>query len=609
MDETRFGTQRHMFILGSVIAILMGILVMRLYELQFVEYDAFRAQAERNSIRRIAREPLRGLILDKDHNVLVANNPTYTLTVTPFEFKWENLGYLSQLFSVDSNLVRYRIMQAGVHSFEPVKIERDIPFAQIARLEEHRHLLPGVNYIIESRREYKINGTLSHLLGYTKEITPTLLRKLGPYYQPGDMVGHSGLEAFYENVLRGNKGYGFFTVNAKGKVIESFERGQSDIAAREGSDVVLTIDLQLQSFVERIMRNRRGAVVALDPNNGEVLAFVSSPSFDLKDMSGKISFDRWNQLRNDPGLPLFNRCSMAAYPPGSTFKMMLALAALQEGIIDESSRIHCPGYYTLAGVTFKCHGAHGDIGVVRSLEYSCNVFYYKLIFKLGFERWAKYGSLFQFGRKTGMDIANENPGTLPSEEYYNKRYGKRWNKGYLVSLGIGQGEVNTTPLQMAAYVAAIANGGTYYRPHAIRAIVDRSVTEDIPIPLDAKRLPFSSDVVRVVKTGMYRAVNGSGTGYAARISGGQSAGKTGTAQNPHGRDHAWFVGFAPYQKPTIALAVIVENGGYGGEAAAPVAGAIMRYYLYRNYLTPSVKDTTQTEVEIVETTPQVQLPD
>jgi len=270
---------------------------------------------------------------------------------------------------------------------------------------------------------------------------------------------------------------------------------------------------------------------------------------------------------------------MAAYPPGSTFKMMLAVAALQERIIDERTTITCPGSYTLAGVTFKCHGIHGNVNVTRAIEYSCNVFFYKLIFKLGFQLWSKYGTMFHFGRKTGIDIANENPGVLPSESYYNKRYGTKWNKGYLVSLGIGQGEVNTTPLQMAAYTSTIANGGTFYPPHAVKGFLNRVDAKEQKIVVPHEKLPVASSVWRIVQNGMYRVVNGNGTGYSARLPGGIVAGKTGTAQNPHGRDHAWFVGYAPYKQPKIAIAVIIENGGFGGSAAAPIAAAVMRYFL------------------------------
>ena len=614
MDEIRFGSRQRSRIVFSIIVLLVGMLCYRLYQLQFVEFEQFRSQAEKNSIRRISREPLRGLIYDRDSNLIVDDNPSYTLAITPFEFRWQNMPLLCRLFNrdssviIDSNLVRERLEQVGKNSFDPVKVARDLSFPMLALLEENKSLLPGVNVVIETRRQFKMLSRMSHLIGYTKEISPALLKKLGSYYQPGDVVGFNGIESYYEDILRGHKGYGFYTVDSRGKVVESFEHGQSDISAAEGTDLVLSIDDRLQEFVEETMKHRRGALVAMDPNNGEILAFASSPDYNLEEMTGKVSIDIWRKLNADPGFPLYNRCSMAAYPPGSTFKMMLAAAALQEGIIDESSTISCPGSFTLAGVTFKCHGAHGNVNVVHAIEYSCNVFFYKLIFKLGFEAWSRYGDLFHFGKKTGMDIANENPGVLPSEAYYNKRYGKRWNKGFLVSLGIGQGEVNATPLQMAAYVSTIANGGRYYRPHVVRELIDHAAGTRNKIPPAYEKLPISDKVWAIVQNGMYRVVNGNGTGYAARIGGATVAGKTGTAQNPHGQPHAWFVGYAPYKTPKIAVAVIVENGGYGGDAAAPLAASVIRRYLFGNVQPAAVSDTLprvhpQVRDEDVETHP------
>ncbi|MBR9978790.1 MAG: penicillin-binding protein 2 [Bacteroidetes bacterium] len=598
MERSSFASRKRAYILTSVIVALIGILVVRLYQLQFLEFSSFRSQAESNSIRRLSKEPLRGLIFDKNGNLIVDNNPSYTLTVTPFEFAWESLPILKRLFDVDTNVVRYRISQAGKNTFQPVKISRDLSFIQLSLLEEYRTMLPGVDYTIESRRIYNLKANLSHLLGYTKEISPWLLNNLGDYYQPGDMVGFNGIEAYYEEELRGNKGYSYLSVDSRGRVIESFGHGRSDIPARQGKDLVLTIDMDLQQHGERLLRGKRGAIVAIDPRNGEVLAFVSAPDYDLRDFSGRISLDVWNALRENPHSPMFNRCSMATYPPGSTFKMLVAIAALQEGIIDTDTRIACPGSYLLAGQEFGCHGAHGDINVVKALEHSCNVFFYKLIFKLGFTNLQKYGRIFHFGVPTGMDISNESSGIIPSEEYYDKRYGTRWNIGYLVNLGIGQGEINATPLQMAAFTASLANGGTYYRPHAVREMLDR-VTGDVhAVEKGARALPLSKNALEVIQRGMYRAVHGSGTGSAARVAGVRIAGKTGTAQNPPNPDHAWFVGYAPVDDPRIALAVIVEQGGFGGVVAAPIAGSMMRRYLLGPGI-PHTPEGSQNDVEQV----------
>ncbi|MBE0645113.1 MAG: penicillin-binding protein 2 [Bacteroidetes bacterium] len=603
MEHITFGSRKRTYTMAAVIASLLAILTIRLYELQFVQFQSFRSQAETNSIRQIAKDPLRGLMYDRTGKLLVDNNPSYTLTVTPFEFEWRILPLLKQLFDIDTNVVRYRVSRAGINSFQPVKIARDLSFAQLSLLEENRTLLPGVNYTIESRRVYHLKPHLAHLLGYTKEISPGLLKSLGAYYQPGDIVGFNGIEAYYEDILRGTKGYGYHSVDSRGKVIESFDHGRADIVAEEGSDLVLTIDMDLQLYGEKILHGRRGAIVALDPTNGEVLAFVSSPDYNLSDFSGRIPVDVWSALRDDPASPMFNRCSMAAYPPGSTFKMLVAVAALQEGIIDINTRINCPGSYLLAGQEFGCHGAHGDINVVSAIEHSCNVFFYKLIFKLGFDNLQKYGHLFHIGRLTGMDISNENTGLLPSREYYDKRYGSKWNIGYLVNLGIGQGEINTTPLQMAAYTATLANGGTYYRPHAVKEIKDRVSNKTTMVDNKPERLPISREALAVIQRGMFRVVNGSGTGYAARVSGTKVAGKTGTAQNPPNPDHAWFVGYAPFEDPRIAIAVIVENSGFGGTVAAPIAGAMIRRYLFGEYAPQGEHEPTEVPDPVIPVVP------
>lgn len=607
IEEKNFGKNSRRYVILISVFVLMCILFYRLYDIQFIRADEYGKLAERNAVRKVSRDPSRGLIYDRDHNIIVDNNPSYTLTVTPFEYKWESFPALCQMFNLDSSAARFKILMGEkIAAFEPVKIAHDIPFELIAFLEENKDKFPGVNYVIDSKRVYNLKPRLAHLLGYIREINLGLLEKKKEYYKPGDLLGYIGIEAFYEEILRGRKGFGFFTVNAKGKVIESFDHGKSDIPSVEGADIVLTLDLKLQEYVEHLLRGKRAALVAMDPNNGEVLAFASSPDYDLKYFSGKTPVDVFSKLISDKNKPFFNRASQAAYAPGSTFKMMLASAALQEGIISESSTLNCPGSFYLSGVQFKCHGAHGNINVTRAIEQSCNVFFYQLIFKLGFKNWSRYGSMFHFGRKTGMDIADENPGILPSEDYYNKRYGyKKWNKGYLVSLSIGQGELNTTPLQMAAYTTALANGGTYFFPHVVRAVIDRTAGGERMVPIRSEKILIDAWIWKIIQKGMRRVVT-SGTGTAAQLGGIEVAGKTGTAENFGGRDHAWFIGYAPYRDPKIAVALIVENGGFGGDAAAPLAAAALAFYI-RGGLPPPIEPEQPlddgTHVEVIKNAP------
>ena len=330
------------------------------------------------------------------------------------------------------------------------------------------------------------------------------------------------------------------------------------------------------------MTNYSGALVAMDPNDGGILAFVSKPDYDPSIMSGVTPADLWSELQSNSEKPLFNRASLTRYPPGSTFKMVLAAAALQEGIIDEKYRINCSGGFRFGNRVFKDLHVHGSVNVVEAIQKSCNVFFYQLMLKVGFDKWNEYGRRFGFGLPTNTDTGEETTGLLPSVEYYDNRYGKgKWTQGYLISLAIGQGEVGVSPLQMVRYASALANGGIVYRPHAVEFIRNKETNKVDPVRHDSTLVDLSPRVMDLIREGMQRVVQApGGTGGMARIQGVISAGKTGTAENPHGKDHAWYIGFAPFENPKIAVAVLLENSGYGGVRAAPLAGLVMERYLY-----------------------------
>jgi penicillin-binding protein 2 len=346
----------------------------------------------------------------------------------------------------------------------------------------------------------------------------------------------------------------------------------------------LSIDIGLQALAESLMThgNYSGAIVAMDPTNGGILALVSKPDFDPSVLSGVTPAELWSQLQNDPAKPLFNRASLTRYPPGSTFKMVLAAAALQEGVIDENYRIRCTGGFRFGDRVFKDLHVHGSVNIVEAIQRSCNVFFYQLILKVGFDKWTEYGRRFGFGQATGTDTGEETAGLLPSAAYYDTRYGKgKWTQGFLISLAIGQGELGVSPLQMARYAAALANGGTLVQPHAVQFIRNKSTNKIEEVPHTSSAVGLSPHVMALIREGMQRVVHApGGTGGLARIPGVISGGKTGTAENPHGKDHAWYVGFAPFESPKIAVAVMLENSGFGGAKAAPVAGLLMEKYLY-----------------------------
>ncbi|MBI5464717.1 MAG: hypothetical protein HY966_07195 [Ignavibacteriales bacterium] len=399
--------------------------------------------------------------------------------------------------------------------------------------------------------------------------------------------------------MRGQKGFEFITVNAKGQMLGAYNEGKSDIPAAEGNDLLLAIDGGVQALAESLLADRRGAVVAIDPSDGGVLALVSKPDYDLTMFSGVTPTEVWNALNTDESKPLFNRATLTTYPPGSTYKMVLAAAALQEGVINTNWGVNCTGGFRFGNKIFKDLHVHGSTNVVESIQRSCNVFYYQLMLKTGFERWTRYGEEFGFGSPTGIDILEENPGLLPSEEYFDRVYGKgRWTQGYLVSLGIGQGELGVSPLQMACYAATLGNKGTFIRPHVVQKIRDKKTQQLQDIAVDTRKLNISNAVWNAIREGMYRCVNETGgTGTGAKVQGIAVSGKTGTAENPHGNSHSWFVGYAPAEDPKIAICVLVENAGYGGTVAAPIAGLCIEQYLYgsiiRGRVQPVAKPTTE----------------
>lgn len=576
-------------VMYAIIALVALLYMARLYQLQLIYSDEYGRKSEENSIRTIPKEPVRGTIFDRTGALVVDNRPAFTVTIMPFEFDKRNTGYLSSLLTLEPDFIGERLRKGEAYSrFAPVKIKRDVDFRALSSIEENRERLPGVDYQVESKRYYTSHAFAAHILGYTKEISEAQMKVLGTDYAPGDVVGASGLEAQYESTLRGQKGADFSMVNARGQVIGRVEKGRNDVPAIEGNDLVLTMDFGLQAFAESLMAGRRGAIVAVDPRDGGVLAMVSKPDYDLSLFSGVTPPELWRALNGDEAAPLFNRATLTRYPPGSTFKMLVAFAALESGTITPSWRVTCQGAFRFGRKVFKDLHVHGSVDLVTAIQKSCNVYFYQLMLKLGLDSWTAYGDQFGFGRLSGIDIYEENPGLLPSTAYMDRRYGKNgWTRGYLPNLGIGQGEVGVTPLQMAQYAAVLGNRGEYRQPHIVHAVVSKSPRRIDTLSFQSRLIGGAPATWNVIREGMRRVVEEpGGTGGQAHVQGIQSAGKTGTAQNPHGPDHAWYVGFAPYENPRIAIAVLVENAGFGGTAAAPIAGMCVERYLYGRLVRP-----------------------
>ena len=570
--------------LRVLVVVVFAVFVGRLYQLQLIYSKEFEDKSKENSVRVISTEPVRGYMYDRTGRLVVDNRPAFTVTIMPFQFNRASIPHLASLLGLEPEFIAERLKRGEAYSrFAPVKIKRDVDVKTIAALEEHGELLPGVGYQTESKRFYPTTARATHLFGYTKEVSEQQLRVLGTGYTQGDVSGAGGLEAHYEPILRGEKGIEHSTVNALGQVVGSYRDGVDDTMPQEGDDLLLTLDINLQAYAESLMADRRGALVAVDTRDGGVLALVSVPDYDPALFSGVTPPAIWSQLNSDTAAPLFNRATMTRYPPGSTFKMVLALAALQDSIIKPSWRVECKGSIRVGNKQFKDLHVHGSVDMVEAIQHSCNVYFYTLMLKTGLDPWYHMGSQFGFGQRSGIDLVEEQAGLLPSTNYMNRRYGVRgWTRGYLPSLGIGQGELGVTPLQMACYAMALANSGIWHQPHLVRAVVNkRTGTTDV-LPFATHRMEVKPQPWLPVREGMRRVVQEQGgTGGLARIPGIESGGKTGTAQNPHGPDHAWYIGFAPFENPHIAIAVLIENAGFGGSFAAPVAGRCMRFFLER----------------------------
>ena len=566
----------------AIILFVLLLFTLRLIELQIIDYERYYSKSISQAIKKVKVSPVRGNMYDRNGNLMVHNVPSFSITVTPSEFTNNAMPLLQSIVEMDSTEIKKIIARYNKYSkFAPIKILRDASPEIVAKIEEYTQYLPGVSVSIDSKRIYNFDCNMSHLLGYTREITSKQLQRY-KYYAPGDIIGQNGIEQSYENVLHGRDGVQFIAVDKIGQRVSSFANGEKDVLASNGFDLNLAIDLRLQELSEKLLAGRRGAVVAIDPNNGEVLVFASKPDYDPRSFSGRIPVELYQKLDSDKSYPLIPRALQSQYPPGSTWKMFIALAALQEGIINENSTITCTGSLTLGNRAYRCHGGGcGTINVKQAIKSSCNVFFYTLGMRLGMERFEKYGKMFHFGEKTYIDLPNEKPGRLPTVEWLQKRDKTLTSfKGRLINYGIGQGEILTTPLQMAAYTAAIANGGTYYQPHVVRSIYNGLTKSTDVVHYDAKKIPIDSKYFEIIKDGMWGVVNAGGTGGSVYIPGLDVCGKTGTAQNSHGADHSWFISFAPRKNPKIAMCVFVENAGFGAAVAGPITRQILEAFFF-----------------------------
>ena len=581
MDKILRSTLLVSYFVIALFALLLG----RLFYMQVLNYQQLGSISTTNSIRRIWVQPPRGRMIDRNGVYIVDNQPLYTVKIVPFEFKKERTAFLAWLMQKPEEELREIIRKGSAFNrYSAAIISRNLDAVSIARVSENLWQLPGVLMETDNKRLYPDSLFGSHLFGYLRSIPKEKLEELADQgYTQDDKIGFSGLEKFYEEELKGQKGMRFEMVTPLGKYAGRYDNGKNDIPSIKGSDLYLSVDAGLQELAEQLLRKtgKSGAVVAIDPSTGGILALASAPDYDLDIFNGSTDRKGWNDIVTSPQKPLFNRAVQAVYPPGSVYKMILAMAALEEGKMDPEKKILDNGAFVFGHRRFLSNEGkgHGWVDMREAITVSSNVYFYNLIFTVGFEDWTKYGAMFGFGSKTGIDLPGERNGLLPSTEYYDKRYGEnRWTKGYLVSLAIGQGELGTTPVQLAAYAAALANKGTLFQPHIVTGYRDTATGEYFSYEYDKQQLPVSPATFNLIHDGMVGVVE-RGTGTLAKVEGVTVAGKTGTAQNPHGKDHAWFIAFAPVENPKIAMAVLVENAGFGGAISAPIARELIRYYV------------------------------
>ena len=606
LDEYDPGQFKHKFkMLFIIVAVALSLLVMRLWYVQVIKGDELRQRSENNSVRLRKIKPMRGLIMDDGRRVLVDNQPSFDIVFIPNRTKdiRKVIEKIKELYTERSlTFPSLSSLPDRVKPFVPVLLERNISMEKLAVVETHALELPGVVTEVTPIRQY-LNGEMTaQIIGFTGEVSREELdRSTTGKFSSGDIIGKFGIEKFLDSHLRGKSGAEQIEVNVAGKEVRSLGR----IPAVLGDNVVLTIDSALQEAAWTALGNRAGAVAVLDPRNGAVLALVSSPSFDPNLFNGGISFDDWESLSNDPRHPMENRAISGQYPPGSTYKVILAAAALEEGLITPETTFYCNGTFELGDRVFRCwqEKGHGNVNLHRAIVESCDVYFYNLGKMLGVDRIAAYAQAFGLGAPLGIDLPREKGGLIPTKQWKLSRFRQSWQMGETISLAIGQGYNLVTPLQLANVYAALANGGTLYRPRLVKQL-ESSDGHVVKVYQPEKQgvLPVRPENIEIINRALWGVVNEKGgTGYILKRKEQDVCGKTGTAQviglpqdaktrktkrvSADFRDHAIFVCFAPYGNPEIVVAVILENAGHGGATAAPVAKRVIETYFAQKKMT------------------------
>ncbi|MCC6544859.1 MAG: penicillin-binding protein 2 [Nitrospirae bacterium] len=624
-DKNR-GLRKRIGHLRIFFIILLAIILFKAWHMQIMQGKYYRKLAENNRVRSVVVPPLRGIIYDRNREVMAKNVASFDLGLVRADI--EDLEMTLRIISPITGLSPEEMKDIIIENknpdpFSPLIIKYDISMRDVALIESRKWLLPGVQVVVEGRREYPHMESAAHLLGYVGEISKSQLKD--PEYAaeiPGRIIGQYGIEKVYDNLLRGSLGRKYIEVDAAGR-----ERRELDtIEPVSGDNIILSVDMRLQRMAEDALGERRGAVVVMKSDTGEILALVSSPAFDPNLLSKRLTHKVWQQIVNDPEFPMNNRATQGTYPPGSVFKVVMSAGGLEEGLIDDKARISCSGGMRFGNRVFrdwKPEG-HGSVDLKKAIVESCDVYFYQLGNRMGVDTIEKYASLFGLGTITGIDLPSEKKGLVPSTQWKLAAKKERWYPGETLSVAIGQGYMSVTPLQQAVMLNTVANSGVVVRPRILKGIMpEQSVSQavskdgsqtgayslagtefnsvpnagsDIPTnrvyefpPVEIRNTGINEHTLMLIKEALKGVVNNAGgTGGAARSNLVEIAGKTGTAQAVGRKskagpgsfnDHAWFAAFAPADKPEITVAVLVEHGGHGGTAAAPVAKKIIEEYI------------------------------
>jgi penicillin-binding protein 2 len=589
--EDRQGVVRRIEVSRVAVGAVLSMLAVAYWFIQIVRGDYYFSLSENNRIRAVKVTAPRGYVLDRNGAVLVENEPAYTLHLYRREARnlEASIDFIVNLLELDREQVTSRVERGRrAPEFVPIPIAENLGIEEVAKVEARAIDHPEFAITVSQRRLYKHGGAASHALGYLAEATPEQIKGSSGIYQVGDWIGQKGIEGAYQRLLAGANGERRVIVDSHGREVAEANR----LEARPGQNLFLTIDLKLQTVAEDYFRDKVGAAVAMDPRTGEILALVSSPTYDPNWFTRRVTSAEWTGLIENPDRPLQNRTVQNMYSPGSVFKVFVAYGALAKGLVDPAARIFCPGHATFYGREFRCHkkGGHGWVDLRRAIQVSCDVYFYNLGRQLGIDRISEIASSFGFGEPTGVDLAFEKSGLVPSEEWARVKRGARWYPGETISVSIGQGPLLVTALQVARAMAGLLEGGRLPTPHLFYASQDPRSGEQLRYKAEFRQgIPITPEKLAIVKNGMWAVVNEpGGTAFGSRVEGVEMGGKTGTVQvvgrettikagadRSRLQDHAWFAGFGPVDDPTLVVVVFVEHGGHGNLAAAPLAKALV----------------------------------